>query len=452
MKPNPSNPLSQSGRQCASVLILVLWMIIGLVAIALYFSSSMVYELRASDNRVSGLDTDQTIEGAARYVAWALNTYATNGAVPNNTQFSCEAVPVGESHFWLIGRDPSEMQTTGPYFGLVDETGKLNLNTVSTNTLYYLPNMPEDFADAIIDWRSTNGYGLYSLNYDSLGYEDKNAPFETVDELRLVSGATMDLLVGNDLNFNGILDDNEKNSAGTKVEPGFLEYFTVYSREPNFLVYNGDNVLLTNVSTATQEDLDTLFDNAGIGTQYASRLAGTTYNGILDFCAACKEDGMSSDDFAKIYPYVTTSTGSYIRGRVNIDTADSTVLTALFVGVGSNLGVDENAAESAAQTVLTYRKQNPQSLNSVAWIIDALGSTSPIIRVLRSGDFITAHSYQFTADIAAVGPHGRGYRRVKFIFDTSDGTAKILYRQDLSRLGWALGDKARQTWVVNATQ
>jgi type II secretory pathway component PulK len=452
MKLSQSNIMSQYRRESASVLILVLWIVVGLVAISLYFSSSMTYELRASDNRVSGLDSDQAIEGAARYVAWVLNTYSTNGAVPNNTQFSCEAVPVGDSHFWLIGRDPAETSSSEPYFGLVDETGKLNLNTVTTNTLYWLPNMPEDFADAIIDWRSTNGYGLYSLNYDSLGYQDKNSPFETVDELRLVYGATMDLLAGNDLNHNGVLDDNEKNATGAKVEPGLLEYFTVYSREPNFLVYNGDNVLLTNVSGARQEDLDSLFNNSGVSTSYASRLAGNTYNGVLDFCAACKEDGMSSDDFAKIYPYVTTSTAGYIRGRVNINTADSTVLTALFVGVGSNLGVDENAAESAAQTMITYRKQNPQNLNSVAWIIDALGSTSPVIRVLRSGDFITTHSYQFTADIAAVGPYGRGYRRVKFIFDTSDGTAKILYRQDLSRLGWALGDKARQTWVASAKQ
>ena len=37
---------------------------------------------------------------------------------------------------------------------------------------------------------------------------------------------------------------------------------------------------------------------------------------------------------------------------------------------------------------------------------------------------------------------------MKFIFDISDGTPKIIYRQDLSRLGWALGEKARETWVT----
>lgn len=459
MKLRPSNFIN---RRCenAAVLIIVLWIAIGLISIALYFASSMTYELRASDNRVSGLETQQAIEGAARYVSFALYNYSTNGAVPNNTQFSCEAVPVGDAHFWIIGRDPTETPSSDPYFGLVDEGAKLNLNTANTNTLEYLPNMTMDFAEAIVDWRSTNGGGLDSMDYPALGYDDKNEPFETVNELRLVYGATMDLLVGNDVNLNGILDGNESTSGGTEVEPGLLEYCTVYTREPNF---NTDDVLLTNVNTATSSELQTLFDTANVSTTYATRIRGythpsggtttRTFEGMLDFCAYCKTTlGMSSDDFSKIYPYVTTTTNIYIRGRVNIDTASSAVLTALFMGEGINQGVDQGTAESAAQTILNYRQQNPDDLTSIAWLVDALGSTSPVITALRRGDYITAHSYQFSADIAAVGPYGRGYRRVKFIFDTSNGTPTIIYRQDLSSLGWALGDKVRQTWVVNATQ
>jgi DNA uptake protein ComE-like DNA-binding protein len=457
-----SNSLSQP-HENAAVLIIVLWIAIGLVSIALYFSSSMTYELRASDNRVSGLETQQAIEGAARYVNFALYNYSTNGAVPANTQFSCQAVPVGDAHFWVIGRDPSETPSSDPYFGLVDEGAKLNLNTVGTNTLECLPNMTTDFAEAIVDWRSTNGLGLNSMDYTALGYNDKNEPFETVDELRLVYGATMDLLVGNDANRNGILDGNEQSNGGTEVEPGLLEYCTVYTREPNF---NTSGVLLTNVNTATAENLRTLFETANVSTTYATRIYNhvhstggrgatttTTFNGMLDFCAYCKNTlSMSSDDFSKIYPYVTTSTSTYISGRVNIDTASSTVLTALFMGLGYNQGVDQGTAESAAQTILNYRQQNPDNLTSIAWLMDALGSTSPVITALRRGDYITTHSYQFSADIAAVGPYGRGYRRVKFIFDTSNGTPAIIYRRDLSSLGWALGDKVRQTWVVNATQ
>jgi len=447
-----------NGRRAkASVLIIVLWVTIGLVSIALYFANSMNYELRAADNRVNGLSAEQAIEGAARYVAYALQLYATNGAMPDNTQFKCEAVPVGDAKFWLIGRDPNEGNSTEPYFGLVDEGGKLNLNNVSTNVFQYLPNMTADFAGAIMDWRGTNG--VVSLDYTALGYVPKNAPFETVDELRLVYGATEDLLAGEDLNRNGVLDANEKdlNNNG-ELDPGLLEYVTVYTREPNF---HADGTTLTNVNTATLTQIQALFQYAG--TSSATRMAQSIYNsihpnprnprivnncnGLLDFCLRCKNAGMSSGDFANLSATVTTSTNTYFRGRVNVNTASPDVLTALIMGAN----VDEQTAVSAAQTLVSYRQQNPDSLGSIAWVIDALGNNSPVVTALARGNFVTTRSYQFTADIAAVGSFGRGYRRVKFIFDVSDGTPKILYRQDLSRLGWALGEKARENLVAKDT-
>jgi hypothetical protein len=433
----------------ASVLVIVMLIAFGLISIALYFAHSMTFELRASDNRTSGLVTEQAIEGAARYVSYLLATYATNGVMPtNNTEFVCAAVPVGQAHFWLIGRDPSGTPSSDPYFGLMDEGSKLDLNTATTNMLSYLPNMTLDFANAIVDWRSASGSGNYALNYSSLGYQDKNAPFETVDELRLVYGATVDLLAGNDLNQNGVLDANEQNLNGSgQWDPGLFEYVTVYTREPNF---HADGSSLTNVNTASQERLETVFQSAGIGN--ASSLAETLSAedrtrpcaGMLDFCVRCKNAGMSSSDFGKIYSNITTSTNAYIYGRLNVNTASMPALEALFMG----LNVDQQTADGAAQSLLTYREQNPSNLGSIAWIVDALGNTSPVIQALQRGDYVTTRSFQFTADVAAIGPFGRGYRRVKFIFDTSDGTPKIIYRQDLTRLGWALGEKVRETWVT----
>jgi len=437
----------------ASVLVIVMLIAFGLISIALYFAHSMTFELRASDNRASGLVTEQAIEGAARYVSYMLATYATNGVMPtNNSEFVCAAVPIGDAHFWLIGRDPSGTPSSDPSFGLIDEGSKLNLNTVNTNVLSYLPNMTLDFADAIVDWRNSNS--TMSLDYASLGYAAKEAPFETVDELRLVYGANMDLLVGNDLNQNGVMDANEQNvDSSSQWNPGLFEYVTVYTREPNF---HSDGTLLTNVNSASDQDLQTLFQNAGVSNP--SSLAASLYEnihpptssrpnscaGLMDFCVRCKNAGMSSADFAKITSNIATSTNAYIYGRVNVNTASATVLEALFMG----LNVDQQTALGAAQSLVTYRGQNPNNLASIAWVVDALGNSSPVIQALQRGDYITTRSFQFTADIAAIGPYGRGYRRVKFIFDTSNGTPKIIYRQDLTRLGWALGEKVRETWVT----
>jgi DNA uptake protein ComE-like DNA-binding protein len=444
--------------QDASVLILVLWISIGLTAIALYFANSMTFELRASDNRATGIAAEQAIEGGARYVGYVLSNFATNGAVPNNTQFSCEAVPVGDAHFWLIGRDPSGTLSTEPYFGLVDEAAKLNLNRAGTNALSYLPNMTLDFADAIVDWRNTNGGGAYSLDYSSLGYVDKNYPFETVDELRLVYSATIDLLVGEDVNRNGVLDANETdvNGNGT-LDPGLFEYVTVYSRQPNF---HSDGSTLTNVTkyaelrALLQSNFSTSRANQimfsvtnGLGIVGSG--AGKTINikSLLQFYLASR---MTSAEFAQVAYGITDTTNLYTNGLLNINTAGASVMEALFMG----LDVDQDTAQSAAQTLITYRQQNPNNLNAISWIVDALGNTSPVVQALRNAprDYITTQSFQFTADIAAVGPFGRGYRRVKFVFDISEGTPKIIYRQDLSRLGWALGEKARATWVAKETQ
>jgi type II secretory pathway component PulK len=443
-------------RESGSVFIIVLWICIGLVSIALYFANSMTYELRAADNRVSGLEAEQAIEGAARYVKYALSTFATNGVVPDNTEFSCEAVPVGDAKFWIIGRDPSGTASTAPYFGLVDEGSKLNLNRVGTNALSYLPNMTSEFAQAIMDWRSTNG--MVSLDYARLGYIAKQAHFETMDELRLVDGATMDLLAGEDINRNGVLDANEKDVNGDgQLDSGLFEYVTVYSREPNF---HSDGTTLTNVNLPSRQTLQAMFRNAGINNP--NRTSRDVYNSmhpspnrvnpcasILDFYLRCQSAGMSASDFAKIYDNISTTgeTNRFITGRLNINTASVPVLTALFM----SSGIDEPSALGAAQSLAAYRDQNRDYISSVTWIVDALGSTHQVVQAMKSRDVITTRSFQFKADIAAVGPFGRGYRRVKFIFDVSEATPIILFRQDLGRLGWALGAKARETWVAKET-
>src|SRR5208283_3670485 len=120
--------------------------------------------------------------------------------------------------------------------GLVDEASKLNLNTAISNQLVWLPPMTVDLTQAILDWVNTNGTGVtvtyYAMQQPS--YQCKCAPFETVDELRLLYGADMDTLVGEDANRNGILDPNETDdNQNGMLDPGILEYVTVYSREPN---------------------------------------------------------------------------------------------------------------------------------------------------------------------------------------------------------------------------
>jgi type II secretory pathway component PulK len=447
-----------------SVLIIVLWIALGLVALALYFAQSMNLELRASDNRVSAQAADQAIDGAVRYVNYLLATQianGSNGCVPDINGYVRQAVPVGDSRFWLIGRDTNAPAGPGTItFGLVDEGSKLNVNIAPSNALVWLPRITVDVTQAILDWRDTNASGPTVMSYgmQQPSYQCKSDPFETVDELRLVYGANMDLLVGEDANRNGILDPNENDeNQNNLLDPGILEYVTVYTREPNTnnsgtakVSINPANVnpggplatlLQSSLGAARANQILARFRTAGAGGGGRGTNLVTspprTFASPLQFYLM---SGMTSTEFAGISTNLSTAAAGrpYIEGRVNVNTASATVLACLL-----------NGDTAAAQQLVTYRQNNPNSLASIAWVIDALGQNfASDIQQLQSWDCLTTQSYQFTADVAALGPHGRGYRRVRFVFDTSNGTPQIVYRQDLTQLGWALGKEARQKWLI----
>jgi len=429
-------------RQRGSVLIIVMWVAFGLVSVALYFAHSMSFELRASDNRTASLEAEQAIEGATRYVNYVLTNLGTNGAVPDPLLYQREAVSVGQARFWLIGRDYQQQNPNEPFFSLVDEASKLNLNTATIEMLEALPRMTPELAAAIIDWRDADSNvtqgGAESPTYNRLqpAYNCKNAPFETVDELRLVYGATLDILYGEDANLNGLLDPNENDGPQTlpddnrdgRLDHGIFEYLTVYSRQPN--------AARTNIAVAQQ--LRSLLQqtfSAARASQIQAQLGGGgpgggTIRSVLEFYV---KSGMTADEFSQISTLITATNGQSIQGLVNVNTATAEVL-ACIPGIGTD----------KAQSLVAYRQSNPDKLNSIAWVKDALDRSSAI----QAGPYLTGESYQFTADIAAVGHFGRGYSRIRFVFDTSEGTPKIRYRQDLTRLGWALGNTTRKKLLL----
>ncbi len=138
---------------------------------------------------------------------------------------------------------------------------------------------------------------------------------------------------------------------------------------------------------------------------------------------------MTSDEFAQVHTALTTTNAQFIEGRINVNTASEAVLKCI-PGIGA-----DNAG-----SLVSFRQANPSRLDSVAWVSEVIARED----ALRAGPYLTAQSYQFSADIVALGHHARGYQRVKFIFDTSEGTPRIVYRQDLTHLGWALGSRVRE--------
>ena len=449
------SPRDETFRR-GSVLVVVLWVIFGLVSVTLYFAHSMALDLRAEDSRNAGVEADLAIEGARRYLSCLVSNLNTAGAMPDPLAYQAEAVPVGNAHYWLIGRtnDGNPITPGSPLtFGLVDEASKINLNVANSNMLILLPRMTPQLVADLLAWRSTNtsstAGGAESDTYMRLQppYLCKNSPFETLDELRLVNNMTRDILYGEDANLNGGLDLNENDGDATppsddqngQLDPGLFEYLTVYSREPanttngvarfNVAAYSpatSGQLLraLTNYTTITTSRAQAIIAQVN----RASR--GASIGSPIQFYQL---SGMSAAEFEQVEPNLR---GPRVTGLVNVNTAGVMVLSCL-----------PNMTTGTAQQLVSYRQSNrsdQNSLTSVAWVTGVLDAQT----AAAIGPWITGRTYQLMADVAALGHNGRGYRRTRFIFDTHTGTTKILYRQDLSYLGWALGKDVRDKYLL----
>lgn len=419
-------------RSGGYVLVLVLVVCLGLVSLTLLFGHSMFMAYRGAEGDIAGRQAERAIDGAVQYAEYLMTTGTTPGyLLPDPAIYQSEAMPVGDASFWFIGEPYA---TTGssaytPAFGLVDEASKLNLNTATAAMLENLPNMTQDLAQAIVAWRTTSGtQSTASSTMGSSSISNKGGPYESVFELAQVlglNGYDPSLLYGDDLNLNHVLDPAEDQGAG-QFNPGFLEYVTVFSREPNRLSDGTARVSVATASTALRTLLSDKISTTR-ANQILARVRNLQIRSVLEFYI---RSGMTADEFDKVSNSLTMTSGSFAVGLVNVNTASATVL-ACIPGI---------TPQSAAQLVST-RSGQAQPYTNLAWVVPVLGQTAAI----QAGPYLTTQTYQVTADVAAVGRNGRGYRRALFVIDDSTGTPQVVYRRNMASLGWALGPDALQT-------
>ncbi len=429
-------------RRTGSVLIIVLWMSLGLVSIALLFGHSMVFQYRASENNIAGRKAEHAIESAREYIQLILANNEEPGTVPDIDTYESEAVIVGDTAFWILGRGDDDQADNVPVYGLIGESSKLNLNTATQEMLEALPGMTTQLAAAIIDWRDTDteitSEGAESETYllRDPKYNCKDSNFESIEELHLLNGADWEILYGEDGNRNGVLEENEDDGQTVlpddnrdgQLDPGILEYVTVFSREPN---KDSDGEDRINLNGDNAEDLTNMLVEA-LGQERATQIqqgAGggqTEYESVLEYIVRA---GLTLDEAAEVADKLTVSDDEYLEGFVNVNIASSAVL-ACIPGIGAEY----------ADRLIAYRQSNSDNLDCVAWVAEVLDDESAV----SAGPYISTKSYQFTVDVAAVDIRGRGYRRTSFVIDTSGDTPTVVYRRDLGRLGWALGSEIRQ--------
>ncbi|HLN27027.1 MAG TPA: type II secretion system protein GspK [Gemmataceae bacterium] len=286
---------ASAGPRKGIVLLAVLVVVVLLTLAAYEFSDLMGAEHRAAEGNRRILQAHILADSGVNYAAALLSNPESFTSTLNSNPYNNSAIfqsvivqpsdqPYRQGRFSIVAGVPPA-GTTGtpgqPYvFGVVDESSKINLNAlmsmdssgqIAYNVLMNLPNMTDDVANSIIDWMDPDSTprtdGAEDDYYSSLTppYHCKNGPLDSLEELLLVKGMTPQLLFGNDLNRNGILDPEEDDGTGV-LDQGWSQYLTVLSREQNVDSQVNPRIYLNN------SDLNALYNqlNAVVGPQLAT--------------------------------------------------------------------------------------------------------------------------------------------------------------------------------------
>ena len=138
--------------------------------------------------------------------------------------------PLWQDERWFKDEKFSGKQPIQVDYQVIDEKGKININTASIDLLMGLPGITEQTAFSIIDWRDpddiTGSGGAEAEYYQTLDYpyKCKNKPFDLVSELLLVKGINEEIVYGKDDGTSSLPDDN----MGDKLQLGIKDLVTVY--------------------------------------------------------------------------------------------------------------------------------------------------------------------------------------------------------------------------------
>jgi type II secretory pathway component PulK len=276
------------------VLIVVLVVILLLTYGVYGFTERMLAEARAAEAHGRAVQAtalaESGIEHAASFIAArAIDPEAPLSLYHEPSQFggvivleSTTASAVGRfSLVAPVAGDPSHRQIR---FGVRDESAKLNINAISAlqldelqqhNLLMALPGMTDELADAILDYIDEDDeirpLGAESEYYQSLSPPTtaKNGPLEALEELLLIRDVTPEMIYGEDVNRNGLLDPSENDGAASLplddadgvLQPGWHEFLTIYSSETTTRSdgtekINLNEALLTDLYDAIAEEYD----------------------------------------------------------------------------------------------------------------------------------------------------------------------------------------------------
>jgi hypothetical protein len=416
----PSTTGCQARRR-GTILVVVLVVLVMLTLAAYNYSQFMMTEMEAAAMQAADVQARVLADSGAEYVAVLLANRGQPGYenLHNNVSLF-QGVGVSDSpnarargRFTIIAPLEHDSESAAVRYGLIDESGKLNLNMIvklgledddARWLLLGLPGMTEEVADAILDFidsdDTTRQYGAESEYYENLNpsYSAKNGPLETLDELLLVKGVTPELLYGEDANRNGLLDPNENDAdasppydnADGYLQLGWHAFLTVNSREANLRADGTARIDVNNgLLTDLYDQLEEEFGEDAAKFVIGYRIAGpkdkppeeseTSGTGLIASSSSRQQLEQQQNQLLQgaasaIGEVLASGTGTVTRGGIDLSKGGQTQIKSLWELIGSRCDVTVNGVQT---TLDSPWPADAGSLPSVLpTLVDALSTTS----------------------------------------------------------------------------
>ena len=366
-----------------SVFVIALGITVILSAMLLVFAQQMRCESIDGGGRMSQAKADAIEQGAEQWVLAQVEANVTPMSTTGGTSSGSSATSTAVDPTTIPAM---ALQVGDGYFWLLHPDPTQD-QTYGFGLVDESSKLNLNSADATklqyLPNMTTDAANLISQWPSSTGSAGATLSYESVENLLLVDTTiNAQLLYGYDLNHDGVIDDSERNlSNGSAITDGS----TTDSRG----IFNYVTVYSTNATPGT----------VGSTTPVAARRG----NAVV------------------VSPQTI--------GLINVNTAPVQVLQTL-----------PNVTSATAGNIVSARGTSPTP-GDTSWLAQAVGNG--VASTLAP--YITGTSYQYSADIVAVSGDGKAFKRVRIVIDARSQPAKIIYRKDLTSLGFPLPAALQQS-------
>jgi len=359
-------------------------------------------------------------------------------------------------------------------------TGEEPSESPGRDLLMALPGMTEDTADAILDFidadEEPREFGCESDYYSqrSPGYQCRNGPLMSVEELLLVRGVTPALLFGPDVNRNGVIDPSEEGrDSGSGSQSGWAAYLTLFGQERNVRADGTARINLNN------SDLEALYDEmkaASMPDDWMNFIIAYRQNGpyrgtnatsgakaptpdftamdgakgnfqlsqVLDLVGAKVQ--ITNDDepqtrsvvdspfpdalhglyLPELMDLCTTNASPVIPGRININQASATILAGI-------PGMTEDILQGILDSRTPEATDSDPVRRTETWLLAEGIATLDEMKALMP--YINAGGSVYRAQVVGYFDRDGPAARLETVIDATTAAPRIVFWRDISHLG-----------------